>query len=491
MKSIKIPKQRSLWFERIMAFIATVNLGLVLFNLSYVQWRDLYLQKLPQIVDIYDPIKGIQPHRETKRYLETLDQLQEQVSQTGLQSAQVKTRLEEISRLSNEMIDTNPFAGANKSGTLEKIKNRMRDRISKESAKQSFATFWSQPYLTQQGWAKEINFFNQSIRPLIATNYYRRISESGEFVDDFWIIDSVFMILFALELLGRTFLLKRQRPGLSWFESLLWRWYDLFLLLPFWRELRILPVLVRLDQADLLSFYSVRRQINQGIVANFAEELTEIVVVRVINQVQSSIKRGDLIRWVSQQENVRSYIDINNVNEIEAIAALLLKTIVYQVLPEIQPAIAALLRHNIETVIHQVPLYQNLQNLPGLGQAQTQLSEQLATQITTNLYKIVVSAVEDPVGAKLTSQLVQSFSETLGAQIKEKHLVSEIESLLFDFLEEIKLNYVQRLSQEDIDQIIEQTRQLRTQVSVPVVVDKGTALAERGGTRGQGDKQNS
>ncbi|MDZ8184605.1 MAG: hypothetical protein RMX96_07125 [Nostoc sp. ChiSLP02] len=479
MKSINNFQPRNLVFERLMAAIATVNLCLVLFDLSYVSWRDWYLQKLPQIVQIYDPIKGIEPHRDTKKYLETLDALQEQVNQTGLQSPEVKSSLEEINRLSKEMIDTNPFAGANKSGTLEKIKNRMRDRINKESAKESFAIFWSQPYLTQNGWAKEINFFNQRIRPLIATNYYRRIGESGEFMDNFLIIDSAFIALFALELLGRTFLIKRRHPGLGWLEALLWRWYDLFLLLPFWQWFRIIPVLVRLDQAQILSLYTVRRQINQGIVANFAEELTEIVVVRVINQVQGSIKRGEIVRWLSQQENVRSYIDINNVNEIEAIAGLLVKTIVYQVLPEIEPAIVAILRHNIDTVILQVPIYRNLQSLPGVGQAQTQFSEQLATQITTNLYKTVVSAVEDPVGAKLASQLVQSFSDALTGQIKEKHLLTQIESLLFDFLEEIKLNYVQRLSQEDIDQIIEQTRQLRTQVSVPAVIDKSTTLPGR------------
>ncbi len=158
MKNIKNPDKRNLWFERFMAILATVNLSLVLFDLSYVQWRDLYLQKFPQIVQIYDPIKGIETHRDTKKYLQTLDALEEQVSQTGLQSPEVKNQLEEITRLSNEMIDTNPFAGANKSGTLEKIKNRMRDRVNNESAKQSFAIFWSQPYLTQKGWLQEINF---------------------------------------------------------------------------------------------------------------------------------------------------------------------------------------------------------------------------------------------------------------------------------------------------------------------------------------------
>ncbi|MGF1932942.1 MAG: hypothetical protein RM347_000865 [Nostoc sp. ChiQUE02] len=478
MKSIKSSKQRNLWFERFMAIAATVNLGLVLFNLSYVPWRDFYLRKLPQIIEIYDPIKGIESHRDTKNYLETVDALEKQVSQTGLQSPQVNSRLIQISRLSSEMIDSNPFAGVNKSGTLEKIKKRMRDRIGNESAKQSFATFWSQPYLSQNGWLQEINFFNESIRPLIASNYYRQIGESGDFVDNFWIIDLPFVILFGVELLGRTYSIRRQHPGLSWFEALLWRWYDLFLVVPFWRWLRILPVLVRLDRAQLLDLHPVRRQIHQGIVANFAEELTEVVVVRVINQVQASIERGELTRWLSQKENLRPYIDINNVNEVEAIAGLLVKTIVYQVLPEIQPAIVAILRHNIETVFHQVPVYRNLQNLPGVGQAQSQLSEQMATQITTNLYKTLVSAVEDPVGAKLTSQLVQSFSDALGAEIKEKHVLSEIQSLLFDFLEEIKINYVQRLSQEDIDQIIEQTRQLRTQVSVPAVVDKGSTLPE-------------
>jgi len=476
MKEIKSPKRQNLWFERLMAITATVNLSLVLFDLSYVPGRDFYLRRLPQITQIYDPIKGIEPHRDTKNYLETVAALEEQVNQTGLQSLQVKTKLDEISRLSSEIIDSNPFAGVGKSGTLEKIKNRMRDRTAQKSARQAFATFWSQPYLSQNGWKREINFFNQRIRPLFATNYYRQIGENGESIDDFWIIDLPFVILFGVELLGRTFYIRRQHPGLSWLEAVLWRWYDLFLLIPFWRWLRIIPVLIRLDQARLLNLHPVRRQINQGIVANFAEELTEIVVVRVINQIQGSIQRGDLTRWLLQQENLRPYIDINNINEVEAIAGLLVQTIVYQVLPKIQPEIIAILRHNIETVFHQVPIYRNLQNFPGIEQAQTQLSEQLATQITTNLYNTLVNAVKDPVGAKLSSQLVQSFSEALGSEVQKKQVLSELQSLLFDFLEEVKLNYVQRLSQEDIDQIIEQTRHLRTQTSVPVLVDKGTAL---------------
>ncbi|WP_016950668.1 hypothetical protein [Anabaena sp. PCC 7108] len=462
MSKLKAPKQRHLWFERLMAITATVNLGLVLFDLSYVQWRDFYFRRIPQITQIYDSIKGIEPHRDTKKYLETVSVLEKQISQTGLNSPEVKIKLEEMNRLSSEMIDSNPFAGANKSGSLEKIKNRMREHIGQESAKRAFATFWSSAYLSKNDWIQEINFFNQQIRPAIATNYYRKIGENGEFLDDFWLIDLPFLVIFALDILGRTYYIKRENRHLSWLEAILWRWYDLFLLIPFWRWLRTIPVLVRLDQAQLINLHLFRRQIHQGIVANFAEEITEIVVVRVINQVQGSIQRGEITHWLLHPEKERSYIDINNVNEVEAIAGLLVQTIVNQVLPKIQPQINAILRHNIETAFQQVPLYRNLLRLPGVEQAQSQLSEQLATQITTNLYIALVSTIKDPVAAKLSSQLIEKFVTVFSSEIQEKHVLREIQSLLNDFLEEVKINYIQRLSQEDIDQIIEQTRQMRS-----------------------------
>jgi hypothetical protein len=196
--------------------------------------------------------------------------------------------------------------------------------------------------------------------------------------------------------------------------------------------------------------------------------------VRVINQVQGSIQRGEITRWLFQPGKERTYIDINNINEVEAIAGLLVQTIVNQVLPKIQPEINAILRHNIETAFQQVPVYRNLLILPGVAQAQTQLSEQLATQITTNLYSALISAIKDPVAAKLSSQLVEKFTTVLGSEIQEKHVLTEIQSLLNDFLEEVKINYVQRLSQEDIDQIIQQTRQMRSQASVPTVVNRST-----------------
>ncbi|MGB3760413.1 MAG: hypothetical protein WBA07_29225 [Rivularia sp. (in: cyanobacteria)] len=471
MKNRKLTEKRNLWFERLMALTATINLGLVLFNLSYVGWRDFYLRNLPQIQEIYDPIKGIEPHRETVNYLRTVEEFEQQVSVTGIQSALAAAKLEEIRDLSVEMIENNPFAGASKSGTLEKIKNRMRDRLSYESSKRAFSTFWSQEYLLQQGIDRELNFFNQKIKPLIATNYYRQIGESGEFIDKFWIIDLPFVILFLLELLARSFYIKRRHAGFSWLDCILWRWYDVFLILPVWRWLRIIPILVRLDKAELLNLQSIRQQAQKGIVANFAEEITQIVVIRVINKTQNSIRQGNLTRWLQQSQTLRPYVDINNVDEIEALAGIFVQTIIREVLPKVQPQIITLLQHNIDSAFNQSSIYRNLSNLPGLGQMQSQLSEQLAPQIATNLYHAVVSATEDPVSAKLSSELVKRFSESLTSEIQKKQVLSQIQSLLIDFLEEIKINYVQQLSEEEVEQILEQTRNLHLGVSVPLLAD--------------------
>lgn len=280
------------------------------------------------------------------------------------------------------------------------------------------------------------------------------------------------MILFTIELLGRTFLTKRRYSHLSWLEAILWRWYDLLLLIPIWRWLRVIPVTVRLDQTKLIDFYLVRRQIHQGILANFAEEITEIVVVQVINQVQGSIQRGEITRWILESENVRSYIDINNINEVEAMTGLLIKTLVNQVLPKIQPEVNAILVYSIQIACQQLPGYNNILMLPGLGKAQTEISEQIATQITNNIYGALSHTIKDPVVAKLSTQLIEKFTTSFTSEIQQKQVLVEIQSLLNDFLEEVKINYIQRLSQEDIDKILEQTRKMRTESSSSLSIRK-------------------
>jgi hypothetical protein len=450
----------SRWLARLLAIVALVNFCLVLFDLSYIPWRDFYLQKVPSLTQLYDPIKGIKPHRETQRYLNKVNQL-EQLIQTGLQTPQIEESLQELRNLSNEMIADNPFAGANKSGTLEKIKHQMRDRVGKQSAREAFATFWSEPYLSQTNWQQEINFFNTHIRPLIQTNYYRGIGITGKFIDNFWLIDLPFIILFGLEYLVRSFYLSRQIAGLTWLEAMLRRWYDILLLLPFWRWLRVIPVIIRLYQTDLLNLEPVRVQINHDFVTNFAEEITEVVGVRMINQAQKAIQRGDIARWLFRPGTRRPYVNINNTNEVQAITSRLLHLSVYQVLPKIQPDIEALLRHSIESILNESPIYRQLQSVPGVSNLPTQLTERLAKDISQTLYSTLTNFMEDPVAAELSNHLMQNFTEALEVELQKQHNIQEIQSLLVDLLEEIKINYVKTIAEEGVEKTWEESYQIR------------------------------
>lgn len=468
--------RRNLWFERGMASLALLNFILVLFDLSYIPLRDFWLQgrikilnltleiPLPPITKWYDPIKDIEPYRDTQQYVKRVDELERQISQTGVQSKEVEAILQDLRRRSTEIIDTNPFQVANKTGSLEKIKNRMREHIFKSreaSAKDSFRTFWSQNYLATQSRAKGLNFFDHEIRPLFETNYYRQIGENGQPADYFGVIDLPFFVLFGLEFLARTWLISRRRSGINWLDAMLWRWYDIFLLLPVWRWLRIIPVTIRLSQAELIDLDRIQKQISQGFVANIAEDLTEVVVVRLINQVQTSIRDGDIANWLSQRQ-VRPYIDLNNTDEVAGLTALVMQLTVYQVLPKIRPDIEALLQHHLEKILNQAPAFQGLQKLPGMEQLQHELTGRLVKEISQAIYDGINSAMtEDPEGEKLFRQLIQNLSESLGSEIQAKQTLQKIQSLLTDLLEEIKVNYVERLSEEDLEAVLEQTRAIR------------------------------
>lgn len=490
----KSQARRNLWFERVMASLALLNLLLVLFDLSYIPLRDFWLQgkiralgftlgpikvpgftlKIPRppIAKWYDPIKGIEPYRDTQQYLQRVDELERRIRETGqqgLRSPQVEVILQDLRRRSVEIVDTNPFQAANKTGTLEKIKNRMREHVfnSKDaSAKESFRTFWSQDYLATKDLDQGLGFFNREIRPLFEINYYRPIGENGEFIDRFGLIDFPFFVLFGLEFLARTWVISCRRTGVSWLDAMLWRWYDIFLLLPVFRWLRIIPVTIRLNQAELLNLDRIQKQISQGFVASIAEDLTEVVVIRVINQIQSSIREGDLAKWLSQRE-VRPYIDLNNTDEVAALTTLMMQLTVYQILPKIRPDIEALLQHHLEKVLNQSPAFQGLQKVPGMEQLQHELTGRLVKEISQALYDGLNSAMEpDPVGDELFRRLIEHLSEALGSEIQGKQTLQKIQVLLTDLLEEIKINYVERLSEEDLEAVLEQTRAIR-QIAQP------------------------
>lgn len=436
---------------------------LVFFDISYLYARDFYLQFIPSIVQEYDPIKGIKPHPATENYLQQVENLAAQVITSGLPSPQVENELAQLRLLSWQIIEDNPFAVADKSSSLEKIQDEMRQRTGINSARDAFATFWSQAYLEKAGWQQEINFWNTEITPLIQANYYRDINRYGKFIDYFWLIDLPFVGIFALNFLWRTFQTSRRNSHLNWLEAMLRRWYDIFLFIPFARWLRVIPVTIRLYQSELLNLDPFKAQLNRDFAIGFAQEITEMVGIQVIDQMQGSIQRGDVARWLFNPESRRPYIQINNQNEAQVIANRLVKVSIYDVLPQIQPDIEALIHHTIESTLNESSVFRQLQKFPGLNQLPTQLTEQLAANLTQSAYTTLVKALEDPVGAEITARLTKNFREILENELQKKHNLRELEQLLVDMLEEIKINYVKNIAEGGIEKTVEEVESLQRQ----------------------------
>lgn len=269
----------------------------------------------------------------------------------------------------------------------------------------------------------------------------------GASSDRFWQIDLVFTALFALELFARTFALSRI-DKVSWLDALLWRWYDLLLLLPFWRWLRIIPVLVRLNQSQLLNLNPLSDRLTKSLVTSVGIELTEVVVLRVIDQIQELIRQGEISRWLLQSAGQQRYIDLNNIDEGKAIAQQLVTLLVYQVLPEVKPDLEALVHHSLTRVLSASPAYSGFGKLPGIRDWSNQMTQQLVSQISQNSYQALIDSLEDPVGIDLLQRLIDRFITSLKTQAKQG-TATEIQTLLVDLLEEVKINYVKRLTETD------------------------------------------
>ncbi len=431
----------NLRLERTLALLALLNFGLVLFDLSYIPWRNLYFRHLNPITKIYDPIKGIEPHRETAQYLAAVDRLKKQTQAQGWLSAAVSATVQDLGEQSTKMIETNPFQLAGKTGALEKIKNRMREHMRQESARSAFWAFWNVEHLQRVSTESELAYFDRQIRPLIDINYFRETGEDGNFVDNFWWIDLGFVVIFAIDLSRRWLILRRRKPTITWQHAIFSRWYDLLLLSPWFRLLRIVPLTIRWHQASLINLSAVRHQLNSLMVGELADELTQVVVTQVLSQAQGSIKNGAASKLLIDRLQ-RSYIDLNNINEVEAIAQIILEIAIYRVLPKIQPDLEEIANHLLQKALIDSPAFQSLKVIPGFAAAPQQLTGQLVRQISDALYIGLTKAVSDPQNGKLSRRLAENFTAALGAELQKSHTVVKLESLLADLIEEVKVSYV-------------------------------------------------
>lgn len=259
--------------------------------------------------------------------------------------------------------------------------------------------------------------------------------------DQFWRIDTFFIGFFGAEFLIKSLFHTRRKPGVTWFDFVLRRWYEVFLVIPIWHGWRILPVLVRLHKSGLLNLDRAFAQVTYEPVAYLADTMSEYMMVRFINQAKSSIKQGDAAQLLLAQQ--QPYLHVNQENTIEQITKRILDLTIYKVLPQVQPDLEELLHHNLETTIKQSDFYQIVQNFSPINILPTEMTEQLANYLAQTAVDVVSTTYEDDKGRKILDNFSQEFNQSLRRELQDEKTLGELQSLLSDLLEEVKLNYIQ------------------------------------------------
>ena len=468
---------RRFWlgWDRVIATIAALNLAWVLFDVTYVPLRNFWLQRtlfplpsinlaiplpwLPDITPAYDKVKGIEPQRDTQSYIDHFRRLETAAATQGIDSQEVRQlRLEMVVR-NSQLIDENPFVSSGKASTLEKLKNRLRSRAGMDSAKQAAAHLLGDDHLSEQNWEEERRFWNKSILPLAATNYWRGTDENGQAIDRSWQIDTPFQILFLLDILIRSFRLKRRYPGITWRDALLRRWIDLPLLIPFWRLLRIIPVTERLSNAGLIQLEPLRAVISRGVVAVLAIELFEVITLRILDTVQDVVRSPRLPEKIRRLCTHQSVVEEGE-PELAELLRLWLPLILIQVGPALRPQLVALVDHVLRRNLEEAAIPGALRTLPGVDSAEQKLSQTLSAGLVDSLLNLSRNAGDrlgqkDPVLESLGVETADRFWEELAHKLETGAVLERSQELIAVFLEDLKRSSMSQLRlQKDVDELI-------------------------------------
>ncbi|MEO0410079.1 MAG: hypothetical protein AAF289_22265, partial [Cyanobacteria bacterium P01_A01_bin.135] len=451
------------WWGKIVALVAVVNLAIALFNVSYLPLRNLYLRYVPAIVTTYDPVKGIEPNPVTFQYIKTVEVLDQQIgADANLDTTEVDSLLTSLRQQSIALVEENPFASAGQFGTFGTLKRRIRDITQEGNAQDAFRTFWTTEFLNKGGWPSTYQLFQQKLQPLLARNYFRTTDDNGRIVDRFWRIDLWFGAFFLVEFLRQTLMESLRRSGVNWLDAMLRRWYDLFLLLPFWRWLRVVPVGVRIHQSGLVDMERVIQQVTHEPAAYLSERVATFALVRLINQAKDTVESGALVQALMGGE--KPYIQVSDVDKLDALSDRLLDLAIYRVLPQVKPDVKALLRHSIQGAVEESEFYQTLQQVPGLDNVPDTAIANLSNYLAQQTYDVLIDSYSDQEGQVLFDQLARNFRAAFLSELQNAKTQQELQTLLSGLLEEVKLNYVQGAANNDPESTLAEADQLKEAV---------------------------
>jgi hypothetical protein len=460
--------------------VALVNLALVFFDYTYIDFRPFYQTHQIvvdygdkryrwDLVDIYDPIKGVDPHRSTVAYLKAA---RETLAKAKAAPTDVETikALADMRELSTKLIkEEDVFNISNQRGVLERIKHsaskHMMDQVYRPEvvalsgadgaarAKAEFAdhstlslkSFWTPENLAPAYFDKESGWFEGELAPLVDRAYYRHYGENGKPQDDFKKIDLAFAAIFLIELLGRMVWMlgvKRDRSKpfkQSFNEFAAVRWVDFAYFVPlalYWlppslqgplQLIRMFSVGFRMQKLGLINPVAVV----QAKVEDVMEVITDQVNVKLLSNYQQGVRDWSL------EESMRALTPQQR-QQLTVMIQRNLTMVLRDVLPEIAPQVEKLALRAATQAMEQAPAYQQLKRFPLFGALPERMLPNLVGEVIAGTQVTMLKAINDQENVKLTNEMIDAVTESLIKHMAAIGTEREIKAMLIDMLEEQK-----------------------------------------------------
>lgn len=392
-KGLSRREKLGLAWDLFMVWVALINLWLILFDLTYLWARPVYLRTVPVLVRLYDPVKGIEPHPLTEEFLRELD-LTRQLLERSPDSPRVEGRVRILRELTLRILQENPFERSGESQAYEifledvaRYAGTTADALrNPDRLREAVEKLWPRD-------ARELRYrldrFDPRLESALRLNYYRGFDRSGRLVDHFWKLDLPFLVIFWFEFVARWVLAVRRRTHAKWYFFPIFNWYDVLGLLPtayfrMFRLLRLVSVYMRLRRSELTT---IGKGIFAKTVAYFSniltEEVSDRVALRILSELEEEIAAGTHVRIA------RSVVEPRR-REIEEVLVRELEEILTN--RETLERLRGLLRLNLENAIERS---ESLRSLP--------LPQVVVRPVVRTVGEVVVDTTLETVATTFTS----------------------------------------------------------------------------------------
>jgi hypothetical protein len=414
-----------LW-DLFMVWIALINLGLILFDLSYLVLRPTYFRHARFVTRVYDRVKGIEPNPLTEELLHEAEGALDLIS-LDPQAPRLEQHLSRLAPLTIRVIRENPFERSGQTRNLGIIKVILAQETGQSTA--AFNEPGETAALVEEFWAgsrallrARLELFELRVRPLLEVNYFREFDLAGHLVDHFWIIDLPFLALFWIEFTSRWTLAVARKRHARWYFFPIFNWYDLLGLFPshhfrVFRLLRAVSMYLRLRESQL----SVvgKDFISRGVayISNIiTEEVSDRVAVRILEEYQEEIIDGTHLRIIRATVGPRRH-------QIESVLVRQLQSILAD--QTINDTLRQLLRVNLENAVEGTTA---LRALP--------LPNAVLKPVIRTAGEVILDATLQTISSTLDSkegqQAVRDVARAVLDQLFSGDTVAEVETLARD-----------------------------------------------------------